>query len=103
MKSAFVYMLLCFQIQVLAKETPKIDSLRSELAKTTDDQTKVDLLIQIAESHLVLLAESYQVSNSDEVLTHSTQAIERAEKISYQPGLAKAYFILGRYYYSKKA
>lgn len=68
-----------------------IDSLKSELAKTPTDISRVDLLN--------LLSTENRYANANDQLKYATKAKELAKKINYKKGLATSYYNVGMYYY----
>ena len=73
------------------KDHERIDSLRTELAKAKEDTTKLDLLADIIYEHV-----NYQPK---EGLAYQKEALELAEKTSWEPGTAKIKDKLGRLYW----
>lgn len=69
----------------------KVDSLKNILAQTSDEKTRIDLLLTIAES--------YANSNLDSLLFYLELSLPQIESTNYQIVEAKALFVRGTYFY----
>ena len=81
--------LLCFcSFQSNGQDRVLIDSLNIQLKGAEEDEAKADLLIDLA----------WAMVDSDchIALKNSEQALELSENLSYQSGVADAYFIIGQ-------
>lgn len=66
----------------------KVDSLLNELTKTTDDTSRINLLVAVAFNCIY--------SNHEQGMTSATQALRLSEKIGYAKGIAGARTAMGR-------
>ena len=91
----FVLVLSTGRIYAQKRGQPLIDSLLKELAVAKEDTGKVNILIAVSRTYY------YNDTNKNEGVKMGKAAIELAQKLKFDKGLAMAYFVTGSNYFAK--
>jgi signal transduction histidine kinase len=93
MKKFLVSLLFCISINFISafNQHPKIDSLKTELQKTSSKKAKVDLFNEIGFEYIYI--------KYDSIKPNAEKAISIAKQINYEIGIADAQKNLAVYYY----
>lgn len=87
MKTSFAIVFsLLVSFHLLAQDTPLIDSLRNEL-RASNDTIKVSILLD--------LANLLKFDQPQEAVNYAMEALNEAQSVDFQQGIAKSYNILG--------
>lgn len=78
-------LLICLPLAATAG--PSADSLRQVLARTGQDTARVHVLNT--------LAQTYTDTRPDSAVSYGTQALELAQQLAFEPGVAEALRIIG--------
>ncbi len=82
MRKYLVLFLLNVFVTAAIGQTKRIDSLKQELNKAKEDTIKVKILVR--------LGGSYTYSYADTALVYAQQALQLAQRLNYEPGIANA-------------